>query len=83
MYNYNNGDAWLNRPSEGYHWEQRNYERYLKDGTGCEYAVAGMAGVGMTGMSCAYVMGDGVGTGCDGGGGAACGAGGCGGCGAC
>ena len=86
VYNYKNngcGESWLNRPQEGYHWEQnsqRNYERHLNDGTGCEYVIGGMAGVGMTGLAMANVMD----AGCDGGdGGAACGAGGCGGCGAC
>ena len=85
VYHYNNGETWLNRPKEGYHWEQqRSYERHLNDGTGCEYVVGGMAGVGMTGMGLADGMGDGMGAGCDGGGdGGACGAGGCGGCGAC
>ena len=92
VYHYN-GETWLNRPQEGYHWEQnsqRSYERYLNEGTGCE-VVAGMAAIGTTGMGVAHVIGDGVGAGCDGddgggadgGAGAACGAGGCGGCGAC
>ena len=85
------GDTWLNKPDEGYHWEQSqmqnndNYQRYLKDGAGCESApIIGMVAVGGAGIGIAGVadaMGDAA---CGSGGAAAgCGAGGCGGCGGC
>ena len=78
----NGGDNWLNRPQEGYHWEQnktnnsdsktgvRNPSANAneRDGTGVEGYVAAES----------YGGADGIG-----GGAAACGAGGCGGCGGC
>ena len=89
------GDTWLNKPDGGYHWEENQmqnnatYDRYVKDGAGCEMAaITGMVAVGGAGIGIAGVA-DGMGAaacasgGGDGGAAAGCGAGGCGGCGGC
>ena len=54
-YNFNQ-NTWLNRPPDGYHWEQckannkchsKNYERQIREGCGCEgVAIAGIAVMG-------------------------------------
>ena len=89
------GDTWLNKPDEGYHWEQNQertvkYECYSKDGAGCEGAIltgmvaVGGAGLGMTGVVDSMgAAACGSGSAAGGGGTAGCGAGGCGGCGGC
>ena len=75
---HNSDATWLNRPEEGYHWENNkaqntNFKKDTRtasasqqDGTGVEGLVAVEA----------YGAADGMGA-------AACGAGGCGGCGGC
>ena len=68
---------WLNRPKEGYHWEQNKVQNTTSKSDGLKSSSNERDGTGVEGYVAAESYGgvDGMG--------AACGAGGCGGCGGC